>query len=65
MTTTTPNLGLSIEDDNSFYEDWVSSQNANWAAVDQLYGDLLDTLDEVDQIYADVLDIEESEEVET
>lgn len=58
MTTTTPNLGLSIEDDNSYYEDWVSSQNANWAAVDQLYGDLLDTLSEIDQIYNTVLEVE-------
>lgn len=58
MTTTTPNLGLSIEDDNSFYEDWVSSQNANWAAVDQLYGDLLDTLSEIDQIYNEILEVE-------
>ena len=58
MTTTTPNLGLSIEDDNSFYEDWVSSQNANWAAVDQLYGDLLDTLSEINQIYNTVLEDE-------
>lgn len=58
MTTTTPNLGLSIEDDNSFYEDWVSSQNANWAAVDQLYGDLLDTLSEINQIYNTVLEVE-------
>ena len=54
----TPNLGLSIEDDNSFYEDWVSSQNANWAAVDQLYGDLLDTLSEINQIYNTVLEVE-------
>lgn len=58
MPTTTPNLGLSIEDDNSFYEDWVSSQNANWAAVDQLYGDLLDTLSEINQIYNTVLEVE-------
>lgn len=58
MTTTTPNLGLSIEDDNSYYEDWVSSQNANWAAVDQLYGDLLDTLSEINQIYNTVLEVE-------
>lgn len=58
MTTTTPNLGLSIEDDNSFYEDWVDSQNANWAAVDQLYGDLLDTLSEINQIYNTVLEVE-------
>lgn len=58
MTTTTPNLGLSIEDDNSYYEDWVSSQNANWAIVDQLYGDLLDTLSEIDQIYNTVLEVE-------
>lgn len=65
MPTTTPNLGLTIEDDNSYYEDWVDAQNGNWAIVDELYGDLLDTLDEVDQIYADVLDIEESEEEET
>ena len=58
MPTTTPNLGLSIEDDNSFYEDWVDSQNANWAAVDQLYGDLLDTLSEINQIYNTVLEVE-------
>ena len=58
MTTTTPNLGLSIEDDNSYYEDWVDSQNGNWAIVDQLYGDLLDTLSEIDQIYNEILEVE-------
>ena len=58
MTTTTPNLGLSIEDDNSYYEDWVDSQNGNWAIVDQLYGDLLDTLNEIDQIYNEILEVE-------
>lgn len=58
MPTTTPNLGLSIEDDNSYYEDWVDSQNGNWAIVDQLYGDLLDTLNEIDQIYNEILEVE-------